>query len=127
MSNKNIFVELDLLATSSDRPDAKRLREILGNIEMYLAKGVSRQKIFEALKKDNYKFTFKSFLVTLSRLRKEKNQQRIKTVANVTSSTLVPVVTKSEESGLNPLQVLASKKKDGEFNPIPSVTFELDN
>jgi len=121
MDNKTkLLAELNQLAEGSDRPAAKRLREIHDDIENFIAKGVTREKIYEKLRENGYAITFESFLVTLSRLRKEKKRGK-KPAATVAHTAQPPP---SSTNSSNPLKALEASHKEGEFSAIP-VQFEV--
>ncbi len=120
MDNKNdIINELRKLAISDERPATKRLRQIFGQIEEALSAGASRKQVYDTLVENGYNLTFDSFLVTLSRLRKERR-------AGVKPTTAVAQAPPLTLPGTNPLKGLASRPKAGEFSAFPAAKFELD-
>lgn len=122
MTNKTdrILSELAKQSASADRPDAKRMRDILPQIEESIARGVSRRKIYQILNEEGFTFTFESFLVTLARLRKKSRNGNKPAPANQQGAQAPPT-----SISANPFKNLQGIARSGEFNPIPQVKFEI--
>lgn len=128
---ERIQEELERQSQSSDRPDSKRMRDILPDIEASIARGVSRKKIHQILLDEGFAFTFESFLVTLARLRREGKKGK-KPAPTVQQGAQAPPLGQhppkaSSTTASNPFKKLESEAKQGEYSAIPKVVFEIDN
>lgn len=73
MNNSDLATALRKLATSDNRSETARLRDIVGDVEAALAAGVSRSAILDALNSQGFTMTLKSFESALYRIRKTRS------------------------------------------------------
>lgn len=74
----NISAELRAIAASDRRPAAKRLRDHFDDVQAAIASGVRRMDVLEILARNGLVMTFKTFVRTLARIRKERGLARSK-------------------------------------------------
>ncbi len=124
MSKSKITEVMQTLSQgSANRSAIARIREIFGEIEIALQAGVKREAIWEALQNEGYKMPLKTFESAINRIKKERRHKQPKATAVVSQE----VITQPAPTiGTNPLRALSRKPKDGDFNSIPEVKFEVD-
>lgn len=145
--SKNKLVEaLRLVARGNSRSKTARLREIFDEVEAARAAGVSHKQIVATLESQGLVFDQGTFEITRYRIAKERraeNQQPAqKTTERVNQIPARPLTganhgngdmpkeqkqTTPATSGENPLRALSGKPKEGDYNPIPTAKFEVDN
>jgi hypothetical protein len=98
MDKKLISEQLHALARSnSNRSKTALLRDIFDEIEMALAAGVRRTAILELLAKQNIHMSIATFDVSIRRIRKERNQQKIDTNQTVIKNNKLENSSKEEQ------------------------------
>jgi hypothetical protein len=76
MEKNSIADALRALATDDkSRPETARLRDVINEVEAALEAGVSRASILEALHKEGFTMTLKSFESALYRIRKKRKKK----------------------------------------------------
>lgn len=70
----NVTDDLRALATGKGRSEAAKLIDIFCDIESALRAGASREAVYETLQRHGLTLTFKSFIKTLYRIRKERKR-----------------------------------------------------
>jgi hypothetical protein len=78
MINNVLIMELKKLASSENRSESLRLREVFDEVEKTLSVGVSRSAVLEALHKQGFTMTAKSFDSAIYRLRKQRKTEEQK-------------------------------------------------
>jgi len=73
MEMEQLTESLKALACSRARSETARLRDILDEIETALSAGVSRDAVFNTLREQGFRMTFKSFESALYRIRKKQS------------------------------------------------------
>ena len=124
MSKSKITEVMQTLSQgSANRSAIARIREIFDDIEVALKAGVKREAIWEALQNEGYKMPLKTFESAINRIKNERSHKQPKATAVVSQD----VITQTAPTiGTNPLRALSRKPKDGDFNSIPEVKFEVD-
>ena len=72
----SVSARLESLKSHKKRPQAALLAENLASIEKALSEGISRNDVWESLREEGFTLTFKSFLLSLHRLRKKNPVQQ---------------------------------------------------
>ncbi|MBN3785572.1 hypothetical protein [Burkholderia sp. Ac-20353] len=72
----SISAELRAIAASDRRPAAARLRDHFDDVQAAIASGVRRVDVLEILARNGLVMTFKTFVRTLARIRKERGLVR---------------------------------------------------
>ena len=132
------------VASGSRRSKTARLREIFDEVEEAKAKGASNKQIVAALEAHGLFFDVNNFKNARSRILKERALEAIANAAppstgkssdrpvepkSVTAATPMGMASKVKQdvAAANPLAGLSGEPKVGEFSPIPTAKFEVDN
>lgn len=146
----NLVKALREVASGSRRSKTARLREIFEDVEAAKSKGASNKQIVAALEAHGLFFDVNNFKNARSRILKERAMEALKNAspapeekpaqrpikktherkagtAVAVTANAAPSKTKQVVAGTNPLAGLGGVPKDGEFSPIPTTNFEVDN
>lgn len=130
-NSKNELVEgLKLAAQGNSRSKTARLREIFDEVEAAKAAGLSLKTIVGVLESRGLKFNLETFVNIRHRIKNERKNGKQNSAQSDDASKneiVVKPVVAVANSGGNPLRVLSGKPKEGDYNPIPTAKFEVDN